>query len=448
MKWLNVLFLVLIVGIILGGSYYYVDGISEKGKLLVRDGVYIEGESVTGMTKEELANFIQKKSKMLNAGTVSLKLNDQQKTFKWSQLGIIYQDEKLVNEIFSSQTGTTVDFIKRKVSEFTDGKSTEKEEFVIEPVFEEKTFNKMFEESFPKIVQKPVNASLSVSKGAVNIKGGIEGLSVNSSLLKQRVLEANIDGEKVVVVPTVKVAPSITTEDIKKMGIKEKIASYKTNFNPSDSGKVHNMALASKSINGVILQPGEEFDYHKIVGPARKSRGYVSGKAFSKGEIIDEVGGGICQTSSTLYNTALLAGMNITERHKHGLPVSYVPLGRDATLWYGSLNFKFKNTSKHSVYIEVVMGKSTYEVNMYGTKPEYDYYIESEMLEKVSPAVEEIKDSGLAAGETRVESAGSYGYRSVAYLIKKKDGKVISRDELSRDNYKALKRVIHVGPTE
>lgn len=140
------------------------------------------------------------------------------------------------------------------------------------------------------------------------------------------------------------------------------LSTYSTNFTYADQGRVTNLTVASRSLSGSIIMPGETFSFFDVVGECTVPKGYMESKIFLQGEIAEGIGGGICQVSSTLYNAALLAGMKITERHPHSMKVSYVQPGRDATVSYGYLDLKFVNPYNYPVKIiaEVSSGKVTF----------------------------------------------------------------------------------------
>lgn len=140
------------------------------------------------------------------------------------------------------------------------------------------------------------------------------------------------------------------------------LSTYSTQFSYADDGRVTNLTVASRSISGSIIMPGETFSFFDVVGECTVPKGYKESKIFLQGEIAEGIGGGICQISSTLYNAALLSGMKITERHPHSMKVSYVEPGRDATVNYGYLDLKFVNPYNSPVKIiaEVQNGKVTF----------------------------------------------------------------------------------------
>ena len=145
--------------------------------------------------------------------------------------------------------------------------------------------------------------------------------------------------------------------DIKEVSRYKRIGRYKTYFDFNNWNRNHNINLASKQI-GVRLKPGEYFKWSQIIGPASKEQGYLLGNVIIGKKMEQGYGGGVCQVSSTLYNAALEAGLEIVERHTHGLPVTYVPPGRDATVSYGFLDFIFKNNKPYEIEISAFTGKA------------------------------------------------------------------------------------------
>ena len=131
----------------------------------------------------------------------------------------------------------------------------------------------------------------------------------------------------------------------------DRLATYSTTYNASNYNRSTNLRLSASKINGVILMPGEEFSYNKTLGQRTAAAGYKPAGAYVGGKVVNEYGGGICQTSSTLYNTVLLANLEVTSRTNHCYVSSYVPISRDATVSWGTLDFKFKNNRKNPAFI-------------------------------------------------------------------------------------------------
>ncbi len=151
--------------------------------------------------------------------------------------------------------------------------------------------------------------------------------------------------------PVQPTAPSVPAAPSNQILYGTVLGTYTTAYSPKQTNRCTNIRLAATAINGTVLSPGETFSFNTVVGPRTVARGYQEAHVFSDGQVTEGIGGGICQVSSTLFNAALLSDMQITARVNHGLPVSYVPAGRDATVSWGGPEFKFKNPHSYSVKI-------------------------------------------------------------------------------------------------
>ena len=243
--------------------------------------------------------------------------------------------------------------------------------------------------------------------------------------------------------------PNVKIQDITKDIYKDKLGSYTSSYENSDSNRASNVALGAKLLNGTIIMPGETFSFNAVMGDCGlSSRGFKPAAVFKGGKVVQEVGGGICQISSTLYIAVLYANLGIVSRSNHALPVGYVPVSLDATIYYPYLDFKFKNTRDYPVKIVATTTSSRkLTIAIYGTKEdkEYDVELTSWVTATVASKVQEKKDSSLAVGKTKVIQSGSNGYKSVAYKTVKYKGKVISKELLSQDSYGSTPKIIAVG---
>lgn len=153
-------------------------------------------------------------------------------------------------------------------------------------------------------------------------------------------------------IPMIKVNPLVTSKDIRNVNQKL-IGKYGTKFDPGNVNRTTNMKLASQAINGIILMPGEKFSFNEVVGPRTAERGYKVAGVIVKGEFTEGIGGGICQVSSTLYNSVDEAGLKMVQVNHHSAEVTYVPKGRDATVSWGGPDFKFRNNLNKPVMIKI-----------------------------------------------------------------------------------------------
>lgn len=252
-------------------------------------------------------------------------------------------------------------------------------------------------------------------------------------------------GAAQVEIPLASMQPSVTVESLKREGIRRKIAEFSTGLQTSGEGRLHNVEAAARSIDGMVLPPGGIFDYAKVVEAAEQSYGFREAPVIFGGKLVPGVGGGICQVSSTLYNAAIRAGLDIVERRNHSLPVSYVPLGQDATFAQGYINFRFQNTSGQHLLITAQVKEEQLIVKLFGDMADnVTYDIESRTTDILAVPDKYVANPGLSAGSREVVLQGKPGYIVETYRIKYIDGKAAAKTQLSRDTYPAQPNVIAV----
>lgn len=248
--------------------------------------------------------------------------------------------------------------------------------------------------------------------------------------------------------PLTVISPKVKLSDLTYSLYNDKLAGYTTYFDSSQKARGRNLEIALDYLNGAIVMPGQIFSYYGRVGEINYAKGYKDAATFKGGTVVYEVGGGVCQTSSTLYNVALMANMEIIERHQHGLPVGYVPPSRDATIYGNILDFKFKNNRSYPVKIVTSYSSSgSMNISIYGTKEgqEYDITLSSKVLYYIPFTTSYTYDSGINSGVTSVINNGVNGYASESYITKKLNGVVVSSNLLTKDVYKAQQQVVKVG---
>lgn len=276
------------------------------------------------------------------------------------------------------------------------------------------------------------------------------GISFDKAGLREVLNKAeNQEEGKIINFKLTATEPKVKIQDITKEMYKDKLSSYTSSYVNSDSNRASNVALGARMLNGTIVMPGETFSFNAVMGDCGlSSRGFKPAAVFKGGKVVQEVGGGICQISSTLYVSVLYANLGIVSRSNHALPVGYVPVSLDATVYYPYLDFKFKNTREYPIKIVATTTSSRkLTIAIYGTEEEKEYDVEltSWVTSSVPSKVQEQQDSSLALGKTKVIQAGSAGYKSVAYKTVKYNGKVISKELLSQDSYGSTPKIIAVG---
>lgn len=248
------------------------------------------------------------------------------------------------------------------------------------------------------------------------------------------VYEFPIDGESIAVLADENLYP-------------DSLAECTTEFDTSYTARANNLAIAARLLDGVTLLPEEEFSFNKNNGEITKAKGYQTAKGYAAGKVVDTVGAGVCQVSSTLYNAALHSAMTIVKRSNHSLPVAYLPLGQDAAISYPNQDFVFKNSSASPVKIcsEVNGGKLT--VKIIGKKStDFDEIkIENTTLSVINPGYIEKIDPDLAAGKRVSVQKGAKGYVVESRRIFLKDGVEIKSEYLGKSTYKAKDEIVNVG---
>lgn len=241
--------------------------------------------------------------------------------------------------------------------------------------------------------------------------------------------------------------PSKTVKEIGTEAFPDLLGVCKTNYAASNKNRTTNLILAAGKINGTVLLPGEEFSYNNVVGKRTVEAGYKNAATYSNGQVVDDIGGGICQISSTLYDAAVFANMDITVRRNHQFVTSYLPAGKDATVVWGSQDFKFKNSRKYPVRITATVSGGVATVQIWGVKEdvEYDISIETKQISTIKYTTQYIEDASLPAGTQKVSQAGANGRKVQAYKVMKLNGQVVSRTLLSTDTYRAMTRIVRVG---
>ncbi len=217
----------------------------------------------------------------------------------------------------------------------------------------------------------------------------------------------------------------------------EKICSYTTYYSVEDKGRCENIAIAAALIDGVTVQAYGEFSFNTTVGKRTAEAGFRQAKIILNGEYVKGVGGGVCQVSTTLYNAALKAGLEIVEYHPHSLQVGYIPPSRDAMVSTGS-DLKLFNPHGYPVFLSAQIFEGGIRVAFFGKNEGVRYEIVSQVLAEIPPPEPIVKE-----GETdEIIRSPKNGIRSEAYLEKYKGGQLLVRKKLRADEYRPIQGII------
>lgn len=295
---------------------------------------------------------------------------------------------------------------------------------------------------------KAENASFDIKEnGRVAVKKEKYGSQVDiKDTVKQiREMAASTNTRKVVL-KFEDVKPEVMSEQLEKMEIAGLLSEFSTNFDQTATNRVYNINVAADALDDYLIKPGDTVSFNKIVGPRNAKRGYKRAPVIVNNEITDDFGGGVCQVSSTLYNAVLLANLEIVERTNHSLPVGYVPLGRDATVDFYSIDFKFRNNTGKYLLIKSKVQGSKLNFNLYGADSlKKDIQIETALQKVIEPKILYEDDQGLEVGKEIVKEEGKIGYQVRSFRVIKENGREVSREELPLSTYSPQNRVIAVG---
>lgn len=277
------------------------------------------------------------------------------------------------------------------------------------------------EQVFGELTSEAVAASYVREGDGIVVKSGKPRVEIERSEVEKAIKELK-DNERVTVA-CVTEAIGTPEEELRGLLFRDILGSYKTSFSAANSARSSNVRLAAERINGTILLPGETFSYDKTIGSRTVANGFKEANVYTNNKVDVGVGGGICQTSSTLYSAVLYANLEIVSRTSHSLPVSYIPAGQDATIAEGSIDFKFKNNTEYPIRINASAGSSTVTCSISGTN---------------------IDNTSVKLENTITNAAEDGSFSVVSNRVVYKNGAEVKRERLSGSHYNA----IQPDPTE
>ena len=356
-------------------------------------GVYYNDTDLSNTPKNELQARLQELNSKIPQ-TISIDMgNNKKQQATYHDLGIQIDTEAMVKAI--STYGYEDDMWTHRFHAFYYG-----QHFTPQYKLDE-VKGKTYLSELAKTIDTPGHdAYLTLENGQVVFHPAKEGkrIDIDATLKKLKDdLQASDSINSLSMVFTTQNTVKVSDADLKPLNTV--LASYTTEYDPSNESRTHNIQLASDKINGTLIKPGAQFSFNDVVGERTAEAGYDDAPVMIDGKLVPGIGGGICQVSSTIFNTALLSGMNIIERTPHFEPVGYIQAGRDATVAWGYLDFKFRNPYQQSIYILSVMNNGTLTIYIIGTaqdKPKNvsisvgDYgEIPNKTITKVDPALKE-----------------------------------------------------------
>jgi vancomycin resistance protein YoaR len=220
-----------------------------------------------------------------------------------------------------------------------------------------------------RFTKKPVDASFRVVGKRVRVVKGRDGTTLDVAGAQAAVLGAATEsGVREAAIGMTAREPKFSTEDARALGIRRRVSTFTTDMGVSSSNRIWNVHLMADYIDGTIIKPGKTFSFNKAVGPRTPERGFREGQMILGSLLLPAIGGGVCQTATTLFNNAFELGLPVKERHNHSWYISHYPIGRDATVSWGGPDLKFKNNLDHAILIKTSYTDSTLTFSFFSTK--------------------------------------------------------------------------------
>lgn len=414
---------------------------------VIMSGIFIGDIDMSGKTYDEAVKLIKDKvSTMSEAVLVLNSVDDHKVKVTAADIGIGWDDEDTVAEaLYVGRSGNIVERYKeRKDLEH------EKRVYPLNVEFDKSLITEIIEEQGKLYNVEAQDASLSKADGDFTINPGTVGKKIDVNASVSRIM-SKLDGfngaDMVVDLKVIEDVPKASVEDLEK--IHDVLGTYTTSFSSSGSDRSGNVRNGTSLVDGTVLMPGEQFSMYKTVSPFTEENGYYLAGSYLNGMVVESLGGGICQVSSTLYNAVLRAELQIDERFNHSMIVNYVDLSSDAAISGTSKDFKFTNNSEYPIYIE---GYTTSEkqvvFNVYGveTRPSNrKVSFESVKISETVPEGEKIvADSSIPLGTITTQSAHT-GYVGELWKVVTVDGKETERVQINKSNYQPTPKTATVG---
>lgn len=399
---------------------------------VIYPGVKIAGIDVGGKTKEKAKELVENNITDTKINKLDIKINNKVFTLDISKTKISNNIDETLDSAFNYGKNESL------TSKYKLIKSGELKEYKLRYSIDDGEINKFVETLKTNFDKTPLNAKISLNNEKINITEDVDGYGINEEKLKTDIRDKIANGKAEEVIGEGSVIKANITKSVLAT-IDSKISTFTTSFESSSSARATNVSIAASIINGYLLMPGEVFSFNNIVGQTTPQKGFQMASVIVGSKIEQDYGGGICQVSTTLYNTIMKANIIPTERSHHNLPVSYVPIGCDAAISYGNLDFKFKNTFTYPIYVQAVTDNRHLTFNLYSSSKVIDknknYVLRNDVYEVLQPKINYVNDPNVKEGiETVIEKA-SQGYKVRAYLDVYENGNKIDSKLVSNDTF-------------
>lgn len=406
-------------------------------------GITIAGISVGNLSQDEAKALINHEIDRLVNQTIKLNTGKKEIEVKLKDLGLSLSADSALQKAYElGRSGSLPYKVMTKMS------ASKGVNFELSHTWEDKILRDYLNKTLNEYNDPAQDASFKITpQNTMSITSEHVGLVYDQETLTSQIKKIDIykPPEKIKV-DFKEQLPQITAKQLEDQKITGLLATYTTHFDPSQAARTENVLLAAKSLDMAVIKPGATLSFNKIVGERTIAGGYKDAYIIVNGQFVPGLAGGICQVSSTLYNTGLLADLPITQRTNHDLAITYVPLGQDATVAYPDLDLKFNNNTGGYLLIRTNSNPTSLTINLYGkVKPGQEVLISNKTESVIPPEEQRHVDETLGHGASVVKQHGQSGYVVETTRTVKMNGKVVTSELLNKSVYKALPTIIAVG---
>ncbi len=413
----------------------------------ISDGVYIDGVHIGGMSAKEAKETVDKYAEELKATIIAMEVEEDSEQITLGELGFDYKEHDFIEQ--ASSIGESGNLLKRykEIKDIAHNNLV----FTLEYTLDNNKVKEFVETKLSAYDVSPQNASVNRQGGEFVYTDHIVGRHVEVEdtikLIEESVMESWDKSNITLKAVVLEDVPEFTRDVVEK--VDSVLGTFTTNYSSSSSSRAANLAHGSDFVNNTLLYPGEEFNAYDILAPFTISNGYSVGGAYENGMLVDSIGGGACQVTTTLYNAALYAEMEITERSAHSMTVSYVDLARDAAIAGTYKNLRFVNNTDYPILVQGYTKNRNITFTIWGheTRPdnrkiEYKTVV---LSSKAPPADVITEDPTQPLTYSKSTQSPHTGYVAELYKIVYEDGKQVSKELVNKSSYMASPRHVTIG---
>ncbi len=413
---------------------------------IICDGVFVNSIDLSGMTREQAVQAVRQYSDKHSSRTVEVDVNGKIVRTTLEELGYQSEANDYIDQALQIGKGSNPFTNYAQIRDAAVNPVVFKLEFHCK----EKSIREFVKTKCRKKCKKAKNARIKMKSGVLTYTNARQGSKIEIDSTADRIQKAVKEQEKEDVIRVkadVKIQEPTVTKDLAQR-CKDKIGTFQTNFNAANMSRSRNLANAARLISDHVIYPGETFSVHDAISPLTEENGYYAAPSYSNGEVVDSIGGGVCQVSTTLYNAVLRAELEIVERSPHSMVVSYVKPSMDAAIAGDYKDFKFRNDTEVPLYIEGGTYSGTIYFNIYGEETrsaDREVSFESETTQTMQPGADKITyDKTKPVTYMKVTQEAHIGYKAVLWKIVKENGKT-KKTQINSSTYQAVPRYVTKG---